>query len=384
MAKTTNNAGTAAKPAGKTAKPAQAVKAAATEKKPAATAAAKQKASANAKPAAKAAAPAAKAVTVRISDKPWLKSYPKDIPAEIGPLAAASIGDLMATSCKQYAGRPAFSCMGKTLTFADLERLSSAFGAYLQSTGLKEGARVAIMMPNVLQYPVAMMAVLRAGYTVVNVNPLYTPRELEHQLKDSGAEAIVILENFATTLQAVVAKTSVKHVVVAAMGDMLGIKGMLVNFVVRRVKKMVPDWSLPGHVKFNDALKAGAGKTFKPAKVEWRRRRLPAIYRRHDRHCQGRGAAAPQRAGQCRAECAVGAGRLFGQAEAGRSHLYLRAAALSYLRADGERADGHAAGRAQRADPQSARHSGLRQGTEEVPDPYFPGAEHAVQRAAQQ
>ena len=267
MAKTTNNAGTAAKPAGKTAKPAQAVKAAATEKKPAATAAAKQKASANAKPAAKAAAPAAKAVTVRISDKPWLKSYPKDVPAEIGPLAAASIGDLMATSCKQYAGRPAFSCMGRTLTFADLERLSSAFGAYLQSTGLKEGARVAIMMPNVLQYPVAMMAVLRAGYTVVNVNPLYTPRELEHQLKDSGAEAIVILENFATTLQAVVAKTSVKHVIVAAMGDLLGIKGMLVNFVVRRVKKMVPDWSLPGHVKFNDALKAGAGKTFKPAKV---------------------------------------------------------------------------------------------------------------------
>ena len=215
-----------------------------------------------AKPAA-----TAKAATVRISDKPWLKSYPKDVPAEIGPLAAASIGDLMATSCKQYAGRPAFSCMGKMLTFAELERLSSAFGAYLQSTGLKEGARVAIMMPNVLQYPVAMMAALRAGYTVVNVNPLYTPRELEHQLKDSGAEAIVILENFATTLQAVVAKTNVKQVVVAAMGDLLGIKGMLVNFVVRRVKKMVPDWSLPGHVKFNDALKIGAGKTFKPAKV---------------------------------------------------------------------------------------------------------------------
>ena len=211
--------------------------------------------------------PKAKAATVRISDKPWLKTYPKDVPTEIGPLADASLGDLMATSCKQYAGRPAFSCMGKMLTFAELERLSSAFGAYLQSTGIKEGARVAIMMPNVLQYPIAMMAALRAGYTVVNVNPLYTPRELEHQLKDSGAEAIVILENFATTLQAVVAKTNVSQVVVAAMGDLLGIKGMLVNFVVRRVKKMVPDWSLPGHVKFNDALKIGAGKTFKPAKV---------------------------------------------------------------------------------------------------------------------
>ena len=189
------------------------------------------------------------------------------MPAKIGPLGAASVGDLLATSCRQFAGRPAFSCMGKMLTFADLERLSSNFGAYLQSTGLKQGARVALMMPNVLQYPIAMMAVLRAGYTVVSVNPLYTPRELELQLADSGAEAIVILENFASTLQAVIARTKVKHVVVAAMGDLLGIKGMLVNFVVRRVKKMVPAWSLPGHVKYNDALKIGAGKTFKPAKV---------------------------------------------------------------------------------------------------------------------
>ena len=123
------------------------------------------------------------------------------------------------------------------------------------------------MMPNVLQYPVAMMAALRGGYTIVNVNPLYTPRELEHQLKDSGAEAIVILENFASTLQAVVAKTAVKHVVVASMGDLLGLKGLIVNLVVRKVRKMVPAWSLPGHVKFNDALKQGAGKTFRPAKT---------------------------------------------------------------------------------------------------------------------
>ena len=123
------------------------------------------------------------------------------------------------------------------------------------------------MMPNVLQYPVALLGVLRAGYTVVNVNPLYTPRELEHQLKDSGAEAIVILENFATTLQAVIARTPVKHVVVAAMGDMLGLKGLIVNLVVRRVKKMVPAWSLPGHVKFPAALKEGAARNFKPARV---------------------------------------------------------------------------------------------------------------------
>ncbi|OBQ67754.1 long-chain fatty acid--CoA ligase [Mesorhizobium erdmanii] len=203
-----------------------------------------------------------------LPQKPWLKSYPKNMPAEIGPLPYSSIGDFLVAACKQFAGQPAFTCMGKSITYAELERLSAAFGAYLQSTGLQKGARVALMMPNVLQYPVAMMAVARAGYTVVNINPLYTPRELEHQLKDSGAQAIVILENFAGTLQAVIARTSVKHVVVAAMGDMLGrLKGTIVNLVVRRVKKMVPAWSLPGHVKFNAALKAGSGMNFKPATV---------------------------------------------------------------------------------------------------------------------
>ncbi|TPM27101.1 long-chain fatty acid--CoA ligase [Mesorhizobium sp. B2-3-5] len=203
-----------------------------------------------------------------LPDKPWLKSYPKNMPAEIGPLPYSSIGDFLVAACKQFSGQPAFTCMGKSITYAELERLSAAFGAYLQSTGLQKGERVALMMPNVLQYPVAMMAVARAGYTVVNINPLYTPRELEHQLKDSGAQAIVILENFAGTLQTVVARTSVKHVVVAAMGDMLGgLKGTIVNLVVRRVKKMVPAWSLPGHVRFNAALKAGSGMNFKPATV---------------------------------------------------------------------------------------------------------------------
>ena len=158
--------------------------------------------------------------------------------------------------------------MGKSISFGELERNSAAFGAWLQAKGLAKGARVAIMMPNVLQNPVTMMGILRAGYTVVNVNPLYTPRELEHQLKDSGAEAIVILENFARTLEAVIAKTAVKHVVVATMGDMLGVKGLIVNFVVRRVKKLVPAWSLPGHVSFNAALKEGAGLTLKPVKVD--------------------------------------------------------------------------------------------------------------------
>ncbi|RWA77494.1 MAG: long-chain fatty acid--CoA ligase [Mesorhizobium sp.] len=224
-----------------------------------------------AKPASAQAKRLPKAITelaAGLPDKPWLKNYPKNMPAEIGPLPYNSIGDFLVGACKQFSGQPAFVCMGKSISYAELERLSTAFGAYLQSKGLEKGARVALMMPNVLQYPVAMMGVLRAGFTVVNVNPLYTPRELEHQLKDSGAQAIVILENFANTLQAVIARTPVKYVVVAAMGDMLGgLKGAIVNLVVRRVKKMVPAWSLPGHVKFNAALKTGAGHGFKPVAI---------------------------------------------------------------------------------------------------------------------
>ncbi|MER8661096.1 long-chain fatty acid--CoA ligase [Mesorhizobium sp. M1148] len=229
-----------------------------------------------AKPASKPSPGAAKklpntltALAAGLPEKPWLKSYSKVVPAEIGALPYSSIGDFLVGACKQFSGQPAYVCMGKSISYAELERQSAAFGAYLQSKGLQKGARVALMMPNVLQYPVAMMAVLRAGYVVVNINPLYTPRELEHQLKDSGAQAIVILENFASTLEAVIARTAVKHVVVAAMGDMLGgLKGTLVNLVVRRVKKMVPAWSLPGHVKFNAVVKAGAGIAFKPAKME--------------------------------------------------------------------------------------------------------------------
>lgn len=216
---------------------------------------------------AKAASTPKKAASARASAKPWLASYPDVVKHEIEPIADASIGDMMVKSCATFAARPAFTSMGKTLTFSQLEEHSRHLAAYLQSKGLAKGARVAIMMPNVLQYPVTMMAVLRAGYTVVNVNPLYTPRELEHQLKDSGAEAIVILENFATTLQTVLKNTPVKHVIVAAMGDMLGLKGFIVNLVVRRVKKMVPAWSLPGHVKFNDALSQGRSKTFKKPDV---------------------------------------------------------------------------------------------------------------------
>ena len=221
-----------------------------------------------AKPASRGLPKAITELTAGLPEKPWLKSYPKNMPAEIGALPYKSIGEFLVGACKQFGAQPAFVCMGKSITYAELERLSAAFGAYLQARGLEKGARVALMMPNVLQYPVAMMAVLRAGYTVVNVNPLYTPRELEHQLNDSGAQAIVILENFAGTLQAVIARTTVRHVIVAAMGDMLGgLKGAIVNLVVRRVKKMVPAWSLPGHIKFNAVLKTGATIAFKPPVV---------------------------------------------------------------------------------------------------------------------
>lgn len=254
-----------AAPARPAAKPA--AKPAAARTKPAATKAAATK-RATAKPVSKGLPKAITELTVGLPEKPWLKSYPKNMPAEIGALPYKSIGEFLVGACKQFAGQPAFVCMGKSITYAELERLSAAFGAYLQARGLEKGARVALMMPNVLQYPVAMMAALRAGYTVVNINPLYTPRELEHQLKDSGAQAIVILENFAGTLQAVIARTPVKHVVVTSMGDMLGgLKGAIVNLVVRRVKKMVPAWSLPGHVKFSAVLKTGASIAFKPPTV---------------------------------------------------------------------------------------------------------------------
>ena len=200
-------------------------------------------------------------------EKIWLKSYPKGVPAEIDANAYRSIPDLFDANIGKYRDRPAYICMGKTITFDDVDRLSTRFGAWLQSKGLAKGARVAVMMPNVLQYPVAVFGILRAGYTVVNVNPLYTPRELEHQLKDSGAEAIVILENFAGTLEQVLSKTPVKHIVVASMGDLLGVKGLIVNFVVRNVKKMVPAFNLPGAVRFNAAIGEGAGMQLKKVDV---------------------------------------------------------------------------------------------------------------------
>lgn len=201
-------------------------------------------------------------------DKFWLSSYPKGVPAEVDYRQYTSLVHLMDESFQKYAQRRAYVCLGKFLTYAEVDNLSQKFAAWLQSRGLEKGARVAVMMPNILQYPVAVAAILRAGYTAVNVNPLYTPRELEHQLNDSGAQAIIILENFATTLQKVLDKTQIEHVVVTGMGDLLGgFKGMAVNFAVRHIKKMVPAFSLPTAISFKQALAEGARTTFKPVSI---------------------------------------------------------------------------------------------------------------------
>ncbi|MBL8520741.1 MAG: long-chain-fatty-acid--CoA ligase [Betaproteobacteria bacterium] len=198
--------------------------------------------------------------------RPWLKHYPPGVPPEIPVDTYPSLIALAEESFARYANRPAFTCMDKTLTYAETDRHSQALGAWLQSRGLPKGARVALMMPNLLQYPVAILGVLRAGYVVVNVNPLYTPRELEHQLKDSGAEAIIVLENFAATVEAVAAQTQLKTIVVASVGDMLGFfKGIATNYVVRNVKKAVPAFNLPGAIPFKSALAAGQGMTLKKA-----------------------------------------------------------------------------------------------------------------------
>ena len=201
-------------------------------------------------------------------DRFWLKNYPKGVPADVDVSQYESLVQLLDEAFKKYGSLPAYSCMGATMTYKQLDENSAAIAAWLQSKGLGKGKRVAIMMPNILQYPVVMCGVLRAGATVVNVNPLYTPRELEHQLKDSGSDAIFILENFATTLQQIQDKVPTKLVIVCTMGDLLGFaKGLIVNFVVRNVKKMVPAYSLPNAIKFLDVLADGLKMHLKPVQV---------------------------------------------------------------------------------------------------------------------
>jgi long-chain acyl-CoA synthetase len=198
--------------------------------------------------------------------KPWLKSYPAGVPESINPNQYASVVQLVDDSCARFADKPAFTSMGRTITYAEYDQLARDFAAYLQNVaGLKKGDRIAVMMPNVLQYPIALYAALRAGLTVVNTNPLYTARELEHQLMDSGARAIVILENFAHTLAEVIDKTKIEHVIVTGVGDQLHFpKSVLANLVVRHVRKQVPSYDLPGAVRFNKALQLGRYGTFAP------------------------------------------------------------------------------------------------------------------------
>ncbi|OIQ71122.1 long-chain-fatty-acid--CoA ligase [mine drainage metagenome] len=198
----------------------------------------------------------------------WLANYPAGVPADIDPDAYANVAQVLERSFTAHAARPAYAFMGRKTSYAQWGQQSRALAAYFQSLGLKKGDRVAVMMPNVPQYPATVAAILRAGLVVVNVNPLYTPRELEHQLKDSGAIAVVILENFAHTLQQVMTRTAVKHVLVANMGETLGFPlGPLVNYVVRHKRRLVPSWSLPGHVRWKAAVRAGAGLAFEPPPI---------------------------------------------------------------------------------------------------------------------
>ena len=201
-----------------------------------------------------------------MTEKIWLKEYPAGVPAEIDAGRYGSIAEMVETVCAKFADKPAYDNFGCSMSYADVERHSRDFAAFLQSLpGMNKGERVAVMSPNLLQYPVALFGILRAGMTVVNVNPLYTPRELEHQLKDSGAKAMVIVENFANTLQQVIQKTQLEHVITTQLGDMLPLpKRWIVNFVVKRVKKMVPDWHLDGAIELRAALARGAGAQLAP------------------------------------------------------------------------------------------------------------------------
>ncbi len=200
----------------------------------------------------------------------WLKSYPEGVPADIDPKRLRTLKELIERSCTDHAASIAYTQMGRSITYGELDKLSRAFGTYLQQVaGLRKGDRIAIMLPNVLQYPVALFAALRFGLVVVNTNPLYTPHELEHQLNDSGASAILVLENFAHVLAKVLPHTKVKRVLVTAVGDMLGFpKSALVNFVVRRIRKQVPPWHIEAATSFNTALHAGNSLAGAPVDVE--------------------------------------------------------------------------------------------------------------------
>ncbi|MFP4207675.1 MAG: AMP-binding protein [Wenzhouxiangella sp.] len=203
-----------------------------------------------------------------MTDKPWLSEYPDGVPAQIDMAEFSSIVEVIDSSCEKFRDKVAYVNFGKELTYGQVDDLSRAFGARMQALGLKPGDRIAIMMPNVLQYPIAVFGALRAGLVVVNTNPLYTARELKHQLKDSGARAIVIMENFANVLEAVVDETDVEHIIVTSIGEMIGFpKGTIMDFVLRRVKKMIPAYNLPGAVRLGKVLGEGARETLSPVQL---------------------------------------------------------------------------------------------------------------------
>jgi long-chain acyl-CoA synthetase len=204
------------------------------------------------------------AMAEKLDPRPWLAAYPAGVPSDIDPDAYRSLKDVLNQACQKYANQPAFTCMGKTLSFTEVDRQARSLAAYFQNElRLTRGDRVAVMMPNILQYPVAIYAILRAGYVVVNCNPLYTPRELEHQLKDSGARAIIVVENFAKTLEQCIGATDVKHVIVTGLGDALGFpKSFIVNWVVKHKKKLVPAWNIAGAIRWKDAMSRGEGMTY--------------------------------------------------------------------------------------------------------------------------
>lgn len=199
--------------------------------------------------------------------QPWIVSYPDGVPTSIPPLEYSSLADLIIRSFAEHSEKPAFTCMGRTLTYHQMHKHSDAFICWLQDNGFKKGDRVAIMMPNILQYPIAISALLRAGMIIVNVNPLYTARELEQQLNDSQASALIVLENFAAKIEEIAPRVHLSKIVVASMGDMHGLKGYLLNFAIRKVKKMVPDWNLPGNIKFSKIMRKYAGKRPEPVSI---------------------------------------------------------------------------------------------------------------------
>lgn len=208
--------------------------------------------------------------TSTVSSHPWLRFYPKEVPAEINPDAYSSLAAMLEEGCRKFKDRPAYACMGKQITFGELDKLSEQFASFLQNElALKKGDRLAIQMPNCLQYPVAMFGALRAGLAVVNTNPLYTPREMQHQFNDSGAKAIVILANFAHNLEKIITRTDIQHVVITQLGDLLGFpKKQLVNAVVNYVKKLVPAYRLPQAISFTDALSRGSTQPFRPVAIQ--------------------------------------------------------------------------------------------------------------------